>query len=204
MNLLFIHGMGRSSLSAWPLLRMLKIAGIITYTFNYSTMFEDFKSIEKRLIKKLSNLNDYVVVGHSLGGVLIRSALNNLPKNACLPKHVFLLGSPQKESLLAVKFSSNLLFKLLTTDCGKLLSSSERMSSIKSIAIPTTVIIGTKNIPFLSLLFSGETNDGIVSESEVKANWAINEIYVPVIHSLLPSSKYVSKIILNWLSSIQM
>ncbi len=50
--------------------------------------------------------------------------------------------------------------------------------------------------PFL-LAFDLEPNDGVVAVGEVSAGWIANEIRVPVVHTLLPSSKHVAELILE-------
>lgn len=49
MQVLFVHGMGRSPLSGWPMLCRLKANGIAVVTFGYAVTFEDFASIRARL-----------------------------------------------------------------------------------------------------------------------------------------------------------
>ena len=76
MQVLFVHGMGRSPLSGWPLLRRLRRAGFQTHNFGHWVCTESFGAIVGRLNEQLIRLaraGDYVLVGHSLGGVLLRS-----------------------------------------------------------------------------------------------------------------------------------
>src|SRR5512138_3517547 len=106
MIVLFVHGMGRSPLSGWPLLHRLRRAGMKTGSFMYVPAFERFDSIVTRLtnrIERLAATGSYVVIGHSLGGVLLRAALNALPHDTARPRHVYLLGSPVLPSRLAVR-----------------------------------------------------------------------------------------------------
>ena len=101
MQALFVHGMGRSPLSGWRLLRQLQRAGLKTSSFGYSVSLEDFAGIRRRLESRLSLLaerGDYVLIGHSLGGVLLRAAVNGLPPGTRRPRHLFLLGSPLRGS----------------------------------------------------------------------------------------------------------
>ena len=126
MQVLFVHGMGRSPLSAWPMLLHLKRAGLKTATFGYAVSLEDFHAIKKRLAAKILALaaqGDYVLIGHSLGGVLLRAALNTLPSGTRLPRHLFLLGSPQQPARLAQKLHKNPVYRAFTRDCGQLLGS---------------------------------------------------------------------------------
>ena len=199
MQALFIHGMGRTPLSALPLLSRLKSGGLVTSTFGYATAFHDFSAISQRLagrIAELARQGDYVLIGHSLGGVLLRSALTLLPADTPQPSHVFLLGSPVLPSRLAQKMRRNIVFRAVTQDCGQLLGSDDRMAGIATVA-RTTSIIGTKGITGKLSPFGDEPNDGVVSVSETRAAWITDEVQVPIVHTLLPASPTVADIILQ-------
>lgn len=200
MQVLFVHGMGRSPLSGRPLLRHLRRAGLETTTFGYVAALENFGSIVARLvtrIKKLALSGPYVVIGHSLGGVLLRAAINKLTPLVRLPQHVFLLGSPIKASRLAMKLKPNFIFRALAGDSGQLLGSTERMRAIKSVSVPTTAIIGIREFIATKGQFQHDANDGVVSMSEVDAEWFSKRHEVPVMHTLLPLNAGVAKIILQ-------
>lgn len=200
MIVLFVHGMGRTPLSGWRLLRRLRRAGLKTATFGYSVVFENFDIIVARLrtrIAPLAATEDYMVIGHSLGGVLLRAALNSLPPGTALPRHVYLLGSPVLASRVAARLQNYGLFRILTGDCGQLLGSVDRMSMIGPPAVPATGIVGTRGISNWFGIFGDEVNDGLVSVSEVNAPWLTSCVQVPVFHTLLPSSALVADIILH-------
>lgn len=149
MRVLFVHGMGRSPLSGWPMLRHLRREGLSTSTFGYVVSVEDFPQIRDRLVARISALaaqGDYVLVGHSLGGVLLRAALNVLPGAVAAPRHLFLLGSPVKAARLAGRLQGNPIYRRITGDCGQLLASNDRMDHIGPVAIVTTSIVGTRGI----------------------------------------------------------
>ncbi|WP_432720479.1 hypothetical protein R0381_003170 [Jeongeupia wiesaeckerbachi] len=182
------------------MLHRLRRAGLRTETFGYAAALEDFDAIVIRLQRRLSALamqGEYMVVGHSLGGVLLRAALTTFPKDAGLPRHAFLLGSPLKEARLATRFQRNLLFRVLAGDCGQLLGSPGRMGAIAALSIPTTAVVGVKGFQRKFGPFGMEMNDGVVSVSEVVAPWLANQIQVQVVHTLLPSSQLVANIILR-------
>ena len=203
MVVLFVHGMGRSPISGWPLLRRLRKAGMKTQSFMYVSAFEDFDSIVARLInriEKLATTDSYVVVGHSLGGVLLRAALSALPQGTALPRHVYLLGSPILPPRLAIKLKRNFIFRMFTGDCGQLLGSSERMRTIAPLDVPTTGITGVRGVSGSQGYFGQEFNDGFVSISEVSAAWLTDQVQVQVMHTLLPSSPIVSDVIIEGLA----
>lgn len=192
--------MGRSPISGWPMLRHLRKAGIKTESFGYSVTLQPFSTIQTRLTKRIETLatkGDYILIGHSLGGVLIRAALGSLSAETRKPKHIFLLGSPVKAVSLAKRLRSNLFFRALTRDCGRLLGSDERMAKIPPPLPPTTGIAGIKGMSGKLSPFGSEPNDGVVSLSEVSADWLTYQIKLPIIHTLLPSSKQVAQIILQ-------
>ena len=200
MLVLFVHGMGRSPLSGWPMLYRLRRAGCRTVTFGYMAAAESFESIKRRLGSKISKLatgEPYFLVGHSLGGVLIRAALNSLPERVIRPRHVFLLGSPIHSPRLAVRLKDNLLFRALAGDCGQLLASPLRMNDIGALSERTTSIAGVRGIARTGRTFGDEPNDGVVSLSEVSAAWLPNQKQVPVIHTFLPASGRVVEEILR-------
>lgn len=169
-------------------------------TFGYVAAFQDFSSIRARLAAKilaLAGQDDYVLIGHSLGGVLLRAAVASLPEDIRLPRRIFLLGSPVKPSRLARKLRDKTIYRTFTGDCGQLLSSETRMAEIGPAPVPTTSIAGIAGLTGKYSLFEEELNDGIVSVSETNAEWITEEIYVPILHTFLPWSQRVAKIILD-------
>jgi len=203
MHSLFVHGMGRTPLSGRPMLWQLRKGGLSTSTFGYCTTFENFSEIKNRLVDKLIALGskgEYVVIGHSLGGVLLRAAIDSLPDDIRKPAHLFLLASPVISSRLAIKLSTNIIFRAITGDCGQLLGSSSRMLAIPPTSVPNTAIVGVCGLPFKTVFSKEEPNDGIVSVSEVTADWLDEQVQVRIPHSFICSSRRVGKIILDRLN----
>ena len=200
MQALFVHGMGRSPLSGFPMLWRLKKHGIKTSSFFYSVTFESFASIENRLRSKIlqvASQGDYVLLGHSLGGVLIRSALASLPLETRQPLRVFTMGTPVRPSRVASYLRRNWLFRLATRDCGQLLSSETRMLEIAPCNVPITSFVGTHGFHGKLSPFGDEVNDGVVTASEVAAEWISEEVQVPVVHSWMPASKKIAQLIID-------
>ncbi|MCX7156383.1 MAG: thioesterase domain-containing protein [Rhodocyclales bacterium] len=204
LQALFVHGMGRSPLSGWPLLWRLKRAGLKTSTFGYAVTISDFSEIVDRLVSRMEQLarqGDYILIGHSLGGVLLRAATAKLQPETHAPQRLFLLGSPIQSARLALRLRFNPIFRALTRDCGQLLGSGRRMREIESTDIPVTAVTGVRGAPEKFGLFGHEPNDGIVSASETSAEWIRDTVELPVVHTLLPSSPRVADTILERLKS---
>lgn len=203
MRVLFVHGMGRSPLSAWPMLRRLRHGGLQTSTFAYLVTFEDFSSIRDRLaarIEVIAAQGEYVLVGHSLGGVLLRAALNVLSEGVRLPRRIFLLGSPVQPARVARHLMGNVVYRALAGDCGQLLGSDLRMAAVGPAPVPTTSIVGVRGLSFRGGPFGAEVNDGVVSLSEVSTDWISSQVRVPITHTFLPSSRRIAEIILQRLA----
>ncbi|MGF6527121.1 esterase/lipase family protein [Variovorax sp. PvP013] len=199
MRILFVHGMGRSPLSGWPLLAALRRVGFGTATFGYMTSLEDADGIVERLASRLVALGargEHAVIGHSLGGVLLRGAIARLPEGAARPRHLFLLGSPVGAARLAVRLRSRPTYRLLTRDCGQMLASPARMAAIGWPAMPVTSVVGTRGWSGPRSPFGLEVNDGVVALSEVAADRVTDQVRLPVVHTLLPASARVADIVL--------
>lgn len=203
MQVLFVHGMGRSPASGWLLLRQLRRAGLRTSSFGYSVSREDFAQIVDRLVARMQPLlegEELVLIGHSLGGVLLRQALSLLGESGKNVWHLFLLGSPVQTARMARRLENNPVYRLATRDCGRLLGSTERMAAIGVPGVPTTAIVGTRGIGSARGPFGEEPNDGVVALSEVSAGWLPDQVLVPVMHTLLPASRRVAAVILERLA----
>ena len=203
MQALFVHGMGRSPMSGWPLLWQLRRAGLKTSTFGYAVTFEDFARIRKRLTPRLLALaaqGDYILIGHSLGGVLLRAVVNSLPPGIKQPRRMFLLGVPIRPARLAQTLARNPIYRAIARDCGQLLGSPVRMSEVGPSSVPTTVIAGVRGPTGRRSPFGSEPNDGLVSLSEASAEWLTDQVQLPIIHTILPSSRRVAEVILKRLA----
>lgn len=107
MKILFVHGMGATRFDAFPTLARLKRLGYDTFTFSYSSTFQTLEAIKTRLkhvVAELAVRDDYALIGRSLGGVLLRDILMDLPAGVRPPVHLFLVGSP----ILATQMNSYL------------------------------------------------------------------------------------------------
>lgn len=200
MQVLFVHGMGRSSISGWPMLRRLRRAGLRTHSFGHWVSRESCATIVARLGRRLAQIasaGDYVLVGHSLGGVLLRQALQTLPRSARPPRRLFLLGSPVQVSSVAARMGTNALYRLATGDCGRMLGSNERMAAVGAPAVPVTAVVGVKSWPLLARLLPKGSNDGVVTLAETSAPWLTDVVQVPVTHTFLPSDARVTEVILQ-------
>src|SRR6185295_16738259 len=97
MKAILIHGMGRTPASMAILSRRLRARGLATCALGYMAALEPFDPCVERLAERIRRIADgesFLLVGHSLGSVLVRGALPkiaDLPLSACV-----FLAPPQR------------------------------------------------------------------------------------------------------------
>lgn len=198
LQVLFVHGMGRTPLSGWPTLRRLRRLGWQTHTFGYFVCAQSFDAIRDRLLHRLVDVcaqGDCIVIGHSLGGVLLRSALARLPAGTRPPRHLFLLGSPMRPARIARALGHLAPFRWATGDCGRLLASRDRMAAIPPPTVGATHVIGTRGWRGRLSPFGQESNDGVVALSETCGGGVEHETLLPIVHTWLPSHPAIAELI---------
>ncbi len=70
------------------------------------------------------------------------------------------------------------------------------MASIGAVPVPTTSIAGVSGPRWQAGPFRGEVNDGVVALSEVSVGWIVDQVELPILHTLLPMSSRAAAIIL--------
>ena len=199
MQVLLVHGMGRSPLSMASLALGLRADGMRPRFFGYLSAVESVDRMVNRLVQRMTAISDepYVVVGHSLGGVLLRMAIERLPEGRRPPERLVLVGSPQGPARLAQQFASWVPYRLLYGEAGQMLGNAERMAAIPSPRVPCTVVVGTRGLPGGVSPFGEEPNDGIVAVSEVMAAGEAETVRLARGHTFLMNAEEVREIIRN-------
>jgi hypothetical protein len=191
-----VHAIGRTPASMLLLAARLRRAGIKCHLFGYSATLESFERITRRLTKHLQSVaRPYVAVGHSLGGILLRVAIHELPA-AARPEHLFMLGSPNQSPRLARRLHRSWPYRLVHGDCGQLLADSRRMGALPPPRVPTTLVAGTRGWHGRWSPFAAEPNDGVVAVDEVAMN-GVDMVRLPEWHTFLMNSRQVSELILK-------
>jgi pimeloyl-ACP methyl ester carboxylesterase len=185
MQILLVHGLGRTPLSLFGLAAALRRAGHRTRFFGYSSTFESVPRIVRRLAAVLNDLartrQPVGLVGHSLGGLLLRLALPAVP--ALRVCHLVMLGTPAappRTARLAWRWFPP--FRLFARDCGRLLVSPEAFAAVPEPPVPFTVVAGTAGPQWGP--FAGEPNDGLVAVSEARVGTA-EPVRLPVLHTVM-------------------
>lgn len=186
MNVLLIHGLGRTPLSFMSLEWRLRRLGCRVEHFGYVAFAESYDHIVKRLHQRLSDLasqGGYGIVAHSLGGLLTRSALSLSALPA--PHHIVMLGTPNQRPRLATLAWKLAPFQWFSRECGANLANLDFFAKLPHPPAPYTIIAGTSGPRGSWSPFGHEVNDGIVALSETPITEGDRIIQLPVNHTFM-------------------
>ena len=195
-----VHGIWMNGLMMSFLAKQLEKRGFDTATISYRSLkkapAENAKQVYE-LIKKLPNKRVHLV-GHSLGGIVL---LHLLDRYDDIPDgRVVLIGSPVRGSAFAKQLAANRWSSLLlgrSVDAGVLGG-----APVYHDARELGIIRGTVRLGAAALVRKpGETNDGVVSESETMINGANDYIDLPLSHSMLIFSRRSADLITQFLNN---
>lgn len=186
MRVLLVHGLGRTPVSFLRLARALRRDGCPTESFPYAAFAQPFEAILRRLqgrLEAVAAMSDYAVVGHSLGGVLLRAALPRM--QGALPRHLVMLGTPNRPPRAARLASVLPPFRWISGECGSCLSSEAFYATLPAPLVPYTIIAGTRGLTGRWSPFGAEPNDGLVAVSETRVHDSDPVLTVPVSHTFM-------------------
>jgi hypothetical protein len=204
MDVVLIHGMGRTPVSMLRLRRHLRRAGHHPMLFGYSPTFETLQGATGRLVTLIERRADtapYALVGHSLGSVLIRSALGQLENR--MPAACFFLSPPMVACKAAKFFSRFWLYKMLTGEMGQLLANDAFMQRLPMPPACTRIYVGTGGPQRRWLPFGTEANDLILSVAEATGGFKELSVEIPALHTFIMHSPQVYDDIIRSLETIE-
>jgi pimeloyl-ACP methyl ester carboxylesterase len=180
----------------WRIAHALRRSGMRAELFGYLAAREPFDAIVQRLAGRIAREPDdeYVVIGHSLGGLLLRAALAQIPAGVPRPRRVIMLGTPNRSPRLARRFGGAWWYHLLNGDAGALLADEDRISRIPPPVDPVTIIAGTRGINGRWSPFGDDVNDGIVATDETHLDGA-EWIAVATRHPFMMNSPIVRQLV---------
>lgn len=191
--------MGRSPLSLLLLAKRLRSFGIEADLFGYSTL-RPFAVSRDRLVTRVLALDEpFILVGHSLGCVLIRASLPHLTQR---PSACFFLAPPNRVPRAARLFGRNRLSRLLTGGSATLLSDDDFMTALPVPECPVRVYAGTAGYTGRLSPFHDEPNDGVLAVSETVLSPANTPVLVPVLHTFIMNSDVVASDIASTVASL--
>jgi hypothetical protein len=194
VRVLIVHGLGRTPVSCLRLARTLRRSGCLVESFPYVAFAQAYGRIVDRLVARLELLaaaGEYAVVGHSLGGILLRDALARL--SCAPPRHLVMIGTPNRSpraARIAVRFPP---FRWFAGECGACLASPAFYRTLPRPAVPYTVIAGTRGLGGRWSPFAGEPNDGLVAVDEARLGDGEEVLTFPVAHTFMMNDARVQQ-----------
>lgn len=223
MRIFLIHGMGRTPASMWGLAVRLRLAGHQPSLFGYSVMFETLERIAERfrghIEKTLAGDREerpaeastadlaetaaitgpipYAVIGHSLGNIITRLALPELPAGF---QRFIMLAPPNSSPAMARELQDHPLYQAVTRDAGQKLCDDEFYEDLPVPEVPALILAGTRGFGAPWHPLGHKVNDAVVALDETRlAGIEVEE--VPGIHSFLMNRPDVFSRIRDFLSS---
>jgi len=201
MQVVLIHGLGRTPLAMSLLGWRLSLKGYQTHYFGYLALAEQFEDITGRFvhfIEEQVGSHPYMIVTHSLGGIIVRASLPHLTGH--LPRHLVMLAPPNHPPRMAKIMRSNPLFRLFTGDCGQKLGNDDFYKTLPYPLVPTTIVSGTRGWRGLFSPFEDEWNDAVIAVGETQLN-GFEVRLVPATHPFIMNSRQVAQIVLKILQA---
>ncbi|QDU48375.1 DUF7379 domain-containing protein [Gimesia panareensis] len=188
---ILIHGIIRSSKSFDKLKQACQKSGWIPVPFDYPstqlTIPENAQYLG-RVIQSLEGVEEIDLVVHSMGGLVVRSWLDQQEEADPRIRRMVMLGVPNRGADMADRFRSNLLFKVVFGPAGQQLVTEENSDFIAKLPTPPFsfgVIAGGRNtLKGFNPLIRGD-DDGTVSVSSTRLPGAADFILLPVMHSFM-------------------
>jgi hypothetical protein len=197
LGVLLVHGLWRTPLSFLSLVHRLRAWGHHPEQFSYAAIAQSYDAIIARLVRRLERLAargaPYAVIGHSLGGVLLRSAIPRVAGRP--PEHLVMLGTPNRPPRLARRLGVHWVYRRLMGECGIKLGSEDFYAALPVPVIPYTLVAGTAGPRGRWSPFGSELNDGIVAVSETSIRDDDAVVLLPVTHTFMMNNRDLQAVI---------
>jgi hypothetical protein len=190
--------MGRTALSMLRLRRWLIRSGHRVSSVGYIAAIDSVPRILKRVQRGLEAAaahGPYVVIGHSLGGLLARMSLSEQVDVITPPVHLIMLGTPNQPPRLARRFQNFWPYRLINGSSGQLLARADRFPVLPPPSSPYTIIAGTAGTRGRWSPFGAEPNDGLVAVAETLITPEDRPVALPVRHTFMMNDRRVRAVI---------
>ncbi|MGH8557693.1 MAG: alpha/beta fold hydrolase [Methylococcales bacterium] len=202
---ILLHGLGRSRFSMSRIARKLKSSGYSTLNIGYPSTRRSIEQLVKQTVAnavadcKDRNATEIHVVTHSLGGILIRSYLqnNSLPEGS----RIVMLSPPNQGSEVVDCLKKFRLFGWILGPSALQLGTDAQSlpNRLGRISYETGIIAGNvSSDPWFSKLIPG-AHDGKVSVQRARLDEMTDFLVLPCGHTFIMQSPATIKQILNFL-----
>ncbi|MGR5237108.1 esterase/lipase family protein [Vibrio alfacsensis] len=190
MKVIILHGLYMHGLVMQPLSQQLRKFGYETKVLSYNTVSINEESLFESIDHALNPLTANVLVGHSLGGLMIKRYLANRQPTTSLISHVVAIGSPLKGASIVTRIQNIGLGAILGNSPYHGLNKHEDVWTFpqKLGSIAGTLAIGARQI----LIRDDHTlSDGTVTVEETRLEGMHDHIEAKQTHTSLIYNTFV-------------
>lgn len=191
---ILVHGIGRSSKCFSKLVDRLQGEGYTVVPFEYPSTQATIPANARFLnsvVDSLEKPDSIRFVCHSMGGLVLRSLVQQFPAQEARIKRAVMLGTPNQGAKLADMLKNNPAFKLIMGPAGQQLTSDVE-GEIAQLPVPKFefgIVAGGRNKDTgYNPLIPGD-NDMTVSVRSTRLPGASDFLLMPVIHTFLTSDE---------------
>jgi uncharacterized alpha/beta hydrolase family protein len=189
----------------WRLTQRLENSGYEVCVLDYDTIGESIQSVvdstESQIDACLHSPAKTHFIGHSLGGLVIRSYLQNHAAFSQSEQmgEVVLIGTPNKGSELADHYDGRWLMELGGEVSQSLVTGENSLGNqLQELDINIGIIAGTKSMLLTDDIFDGP-NDGLVSVESTKLSNMSDFVEIEVGHSAMRYNEEVANQAIHFL-----
>ncbi len=190
-TVVLIHGLGRSAVSMWLLEGRIEKAGYDVVALDYPSLgitpAEVIDAVTVQIDACCRDKARVHFVGHSLGGLLIRSYFAN-PENAAMMGRlgqVVMIGTPNAGSVLVDHFRDSWWLPILGETTLSLGTTANSLPGQLPLPPFRAGIIAGSNGMWISDAIFAEANDGLVAVASTRLPNMADFIEIDVSHSMM-------------------
>ncbi len=196
-RVVLVHGLGRTPAAMWPLARRLAAADYDLRYWYYVAFARDLETMTRDLRRALTewaaDTEELHLIGHSLGGILIRAALAD-PLLPLPPGRVVLIATPNQGSDLLVRMPATLTRPLdkAIPALPHLRKGATWLANLPAPERETGVILCTRDDNVLApatvamkIWGAGQASDGTVEVENARLPGATDQLTIHRSHSFI-------------------
>ncbi|MDN3611068.1 triacylglycerol lipase [Vibrio ostreicida] len=192
MKLIILHGLYMHGVAMRPLSQKLKACGYQTQTVSYNSVAINEEKVFATIDRALSKSQTNVLVGHSLGGLIIKHYLASRQPNVRQVSHVVAIGSPLR--------GASIVSRIQDLGMGSVLGNASKFGleehhDVWRFPQKLGSIAGTMPLGARALLMMSDPSlsDGTVTVEETKIEGMTDHIEVHRSHTSMIYSSFVPK-----------
>ncbi|MDA0149570.1 lipase family alpha/beta hydrolase [Vibrio sp. LaRot3] len=190
MKIVILHGLYMHGLVMQPLSHKLRKFGFDTQVITYNTVAIEQEKVFSRIDNALSDSQTNILVGHSLGGLIIKKYLASRRPSLQQISHVVTIGSPIKGASIVNRIRDLGMDAILGNSPEHGLNMHDDIWDFeqKLGSIAGTLPLGARA---LLMMDNSIMSDGTVTVEETKIEGMTDHIQIPSSHTSMIYSSYV-------------